>query len=447
MREREVLAQLMRGTTVRDIARDSVVSEATVRTQVKSILAKLKVASQLAAVGLAHDIGWRRHVWEHGGAADGRVPPIGDVRRDRPDGAGPRELGEALLVGQADRGAHVTNHGRVPRRLRPLRVHAGRAPARRRPGWVNVGELVDLARSVARADERCGCGEPFSRCPVWTRVGEVAFGGWAAAVLDRLPAAARRRPPAAPPRSAGPTRSPSAGSASCASAYTAVYRAVAEVTGSAVVVDASKGPALGAALAGAPGVDLRMLNVVRDPRAVAWSWRRTSSDPTPSRAATRCGGSRSAGRQRSGAPSSWRWRPSPGWRGAGRPGPLRGRRRRPVATLVDRDGTALGLPLDPADLPAAGGDGPAPSHGLSGNPGRFRSGRGAAAARRPVDPRDAGGVPGRRHGADAAAAATYGYPVGNRTTAPPLALRDVLLEQLVTAGRPHGPGPRRWSPW
>jgi DNA-binding NarL/FixJ family response regulator len=61
VRERQVLAQLMRGRTVRDIARDSVVSEATVRTQVKSILAKLNVTSQLAAVGLAHDIDWHPH--------------------------------------------------------------------------------------------------------------------------------------------------------------------------------------------------------------------------------------------------------------------------------------------------------------------------------------------------------------------------------------------------
>ena len=59
VRERQVLAHLMRGHTVRDIAQLSVVSEATVRTQVKSILAKLSVTSQLAAVGLAHEIGWR----------------------------------------------------------------------------------------------------------------------------------------------------------------------------------------------------------------------------------------------------------------------------------------------------------------------------------------------------------------------------------------------------
>ncbi|MCD4536325.1 response regulator transcription factor [Nocardioides sp. cx-169] len=57
-RESEVLAKLMAGMPVRDIARDSVVSVATVRTQVKSILSKLAVSSQLAAVGMAHHAGW-----------------------------------------------------------------------------------------------------------------------------------------------------------------------------------------------------------------------------------------------------------------------------------------------------------------------------------------------------------------------------------------------------
>ena len=59
VREREVLAYLMKGQTVREIATECVVAEATVRTQVKSILAKLEVTSQLAAVGLAHRVGWK----------------------------------------------------------------------------------------------------------------------------------------------------------------------------------------------------------------------------------------------------------------------------------------------------------------------------------------------------------------------------------------------------
>ena len=59
-RERQVLAALIEGRTVRAIAQDSVVSEATVRTQVKSILNKLEVSSQLAAVGMANQVGWRQ---------------------------------------------------------------------------------------------------------------------------------------------------------------------------------------------------------------------------------------------------------------------------------------------------------------------------------------------------------------------------------------------------
>ena len=58
-RETEILAALMDGLTIRDIAVAGVVSEATVRTQVKSILAKLGVSSQLAAVSLAHRCHWR----------------------------------------------------------------------------------------------------------------------------------------------------------------------------------------------------------------------------------------------------------------------------------------------------------------------------------------------------------------------------------------------------
>jgi DNA-binding NarL/FixJ family response regulator len=59
-RERQVLGALIEGRTVRAISEESVVSEATVRTQVKSILGKLEVSSQLAAVGMANQVGWRQ---------------------------------------------------------------------------------------------------------------------------------------------------------------------------------------------------------------------------------------------------------------------------------------------------------------------------------------------------------------------------------------------------
>ena len=245
------------------------------------------------------------------------------------------------------------------------------------PGWTNVGELVDLARSVAQTDERCGCGEPFSRCPMWNEVGAAAFGGWSPDVLDRLStlqrAAARQRHL---PRLLGGAAAAPRGIAELREAYARIYRAVAEVTDAAVIVDASKGPALGQALAGAAGIDLRLLNVVRDPRAVAWSWTRHVERPQAT----------------SGSSEMWRVpvpRSAAQWstlqlemEAIARLGGAPAARLRyedfvadPVASLVEAT-TRLGLPLAADDLPAVTGSQVvlAPSHGLSGNPSRFRSG-------------------------------------------------------------------------
>jgi len=57
-REAEVLGLLMAGKQVSEIAKERFVAESTVRTQVKSILSKLQVSSQLTAVGLAHKANW-----------------------------------------------------------------------------------------------------------------------------------------------------------------------------------------------------------------------------------------------------------------------------------------------------------------------------------------------------------------------------------------------------
>lgn len=244
-------------------------------------------------------------------------------------------------------------------------------------GWVNVGELVDLARSVAPGDELCGCGVPFSRCTFWTEVGARAFGGWTEQVLDRLVvlqrAAARQRHL---PGLLNSRHVPSPELAALRTSYARIYGAAAEVSGASVVVDASKGPALGQALAGAPGVDLRVLNVVRDPRAVAWSWSRRVVRPhatTERQEMWRIPARRAAAQwtalqleveamaRRGGAPSA--------------------RLRyedfvdRPVESLVEAIGS-LGLALGPHDLPAVVGGAVelGCSHGLSGNPGRFRSG-------------------------------------------------------------------------
>lgn len=57
-REAEVLGLLMQGRAAEAIAQHFVVSEATVRTQIRGVLSKLGVSSQLAAVAEAHRVGW-----------------------------------------------------------------------------------------------------------------------------------------------------------------------------------------------------------------------------------------------------------------------------------------------------------------------------------------------------------------------------------------------------
>ena len=51
------------------------------------------------------------------------------------------------------------------------------------PDVVSVGETVHLWDRGLRDNELCGCGQPFSACPFWSEVGQLAFGGW-----DRLDA-------------------------------------------------------------------------------------------------------------------------------------------------------------------------------------------------------------------------------------------------------------------
>ncbi len=58
-REEQILAGLMDGQTPTDLADRHFVSVATVRTQIKSVLAKLSVGSQLQAVAMAN-----RHRWQ-----------------------------------------------------------------------------------------------------------------------------------------------------------------------------------------------------------------------------------------------------------------------------------------------------------------------------------------------------------------------------------------------
>jgi hypothetical protein len=116
---------------------------------------------------------------------------------------------------------------------------------------------------------RCGCGLLLAECPVWVKVLDAVLPAgrrpeehaadvvaWQASCRTRHTWQALRRPP------------PNGWPATLA----ATYRAIADVTGAEVIVDSSKYASDAALLARLPGIRPAYLHLIRDPRAVAWSW-------------------------------------------------------------------------------------------------------------------------------------------------------------------------------
>ncbi len=146
------------------------------------------------------------------------------------------------------------------------------------PGVFSAGELRDIWERGAREDRLCGCGQPFHECEVWRKVGEVAFGGW-----DQLDLAAVQRlrdrldRPWSVPLLLGSRLTPAldADVAAYVSILGTLYRAIAEVTGARVIVDSSKIATFAMLLRQVPGLEVRTAHLVRDPRGVVHSWRKS----------------------------------------------------------------------------------------------------------------------------------------------------------------------------
>lgn len=143
------------------------------------------------------------------------------------------------------------------------------------PGICSAGELVHLWHRAVLCDERCGCGQPFSSCPFWQAVGKRAFDGWDPALAERMEQLRSRvdRTRFIPRLALRGTRG--AGGAELAeyvSVFGRLYRAIAEESGAAVVVDSSKHSSLAYCLRTDPALDLRVVHAVRDSRGVAYSW-------------------------------------------------------------------------------------------------------------------------------------------------------------------------------
>jgi hypothetical protein len=143
-------------------------------------------------------------------------------------------------------------------------------------GAFSGGELRYLWERGLRDDRLCGCGQPFRQCDVWRAVLDEAVGGADAVDAHRVIATARQgsRIRHLPLMLLGQEDRLLRRLDDYPAMVASVYRAIRDVTGSSLIVDSSKLPGYGYLLDRLPDIDLRVLHLVRDPRAAAYSWSR-----------------------------------------------------------------------------------------------------------------------------------------------------------------------------
>jgi hypothetical protein len=150
-------------------------------------------------------------------------------------------------------------------------------------GNVAVGELFNFWGQWREGLELCGCGAPCRECAFWTEVLDDAFGSKGIdtdnviALLGSVQRAwhlpyllfPRLRPPGFRRRLRD---------------YVAIierlYQAIQRVSGCDVIVDSSKFGVYALALAESTELDVRLVHMIRDSRACAFSWRRLKREPT-----------------------------------------------------------------------------------------------------------------------------------------------------------------------
>jgi hypothetical protein len=149
-------------------------------------------------------------------------------------------------------------------------------------GYFSAGELNFIWRHNVIENRLCGCGRSFRECPVWTRVMEEAFGGVDAVdprEMVRLQSSGTRTRHIPLMLTARGDRVLKERLEKLLVNYGRLYEAIGSVTESWVIVDSSKEPAHGYAMSLVPGVDFRVVHLIRDPRAAAYSWRKKKPQP------------------------------------------------------------------------------------------------------------------------------------------------------------------------
>ncbi|MDQ3864437.1 MAG: sulfotransferase [Actinomycetota bacterium] len=149
-------------------------------------------------------------------------------------------------------------------------------------GFFSGGELNFIWKHALIENRLCGCGRPSRECPFWGPVFDDEFGGQSeglAREMMRLQYAGARTRHIPLMLTEGGRQKIRARLGKFLDNTGRLYRAIQAMSESRVIVDTSKEPAYGYALGMVSGIDLRVLHLVRDPRAAAYSWAKKKRQP------------------------------------------------------------------------------------------------------------------------------------------------------------------------
>jgi Sulfotransferase family len=180
-------------------------------------------------------------------------------------GPGPDRIPVLLIAGAARSGSTLVD--------RVIGMH---------DGFCSTGELQFIWQRSFGENQLCGCGVPFYECAFWRDVSGRAFGveprDVDAAAAARLKAFVDDKRHLqwlvlrAPPRFRSELLA-------YGDLLERLYSAVLEVSAARVVVDSSKDPRHGFVLSRLKRFEVHVVHLIRDPRAVAFSWKRTRRRP------------------------------------------------------------------------------------------------------------------------------------------------------------------------
>ncbi len=141
----------------------------------------------------------------------------------------------------------------------------------------NLGQLRDFWGAYAQ-NHQCTCMQPLQQCSVWSSVVQAAFGSVWAPALGQM-----HQQMSAFRKDANALQDWTDATALAALASTHVHfltklnhflKVVQQTSQSQVLVDSSKSPEIALAFSLLQGPTLRVINLVRDPRAVSASWQK-----------------------------------------------------------------------------------------------------------------------------------------------------------------------------